>query len=67
MKFAYPAVLFALFAVAIPIIIHLFNFRKFKKIYFSNVSFLREVKKESQSKSKLKHLLILASRILAIG
>ena len=66
MKFAYPEFLFALFAVAIPIIIHLFNFRKFKKIYFSNVSFLREVKKESQSKSKLKHLLILASRILAI-
>lgn len=66
MKFAYPEFLFALFAIAIPIIIHLFNFRKFKKIYFSNVSFLREVKKESQSKSKLKHLLILASRILAI-
>lgn len=66
MKFAYPEFLFALFAVAIPIIIHLFNFRKFKKIYFSNVSFLREVKKESQSKSKLKHLLILCSRILAI-
>lgn len=66
MKFAYPEFLFALFAVAIPIIIHLFNFRKFKKIYFSNVSFLREVKKESQSKSKIKHLLILCSRILAI-
>ncbi|MGE0561203.1 MAG: BatA domain-containing protein [Flavobacteriales bacterium] len=66
MKFAYPEFLFALFAIAIPIIIHLFNFRKFKKIYFSNVSFLREVKKESQSKSKLKHLLILASRILTI-
>ncbi|HRP59395.1 MAG TPA: BatA domain-containing protein, partial [Vicingus sp.] len=66
MKFAYPEFLFALFAIAIPIIIHLFNFRKFKKIYFSNVRFLREVKKESQSKSKLKHLLILASRILAI-
>ncbi len=66
MKFAYPEFLFALFAIAIPIIIHLFNFRKFKKIYFSNVSFLREVKKESQSKSKLKHLLILFSRILAI-
>lgn len=66
MKFAYPEFLFALFAIAIPIIIHLFNFRKFKKIYFSNVSFLREVKKESQSKSKLKHLLILCSRILAI-
>jgi len=66
MKFAYPEFLYALFAVAIPIIIHLFNFRKFKKIYFSNVEFLKEIQQETQAKSKLKHLLILASRILAI-
>jgi len=66
MKFAYPEFLYALFAIAIPIIIHLFNFRKFKKIYFSNVSFLKEVQQETQSKSRLKHLLILLSRILAI-
>ncbi|MBL4592204.1 MAG: BatA domain-containing protein [Flavobacteriales bacterium] len=66
MKFAYPEFLYALFAIAIPIIIHLFNFRKFKKIYFSNVEFLKEVQQETQSKSKLKHLLILLSRILAI-
>jgi hypothetical protein len=66
MKFAYPEFLYALIAIAIPIIIHLFNFRKFKKIYFSNVEFLKEVQQETQSKSKLKHLLILLSRILAI-
>jgi hypothetical protein len=66
MKFAYPEFLYALFAIAIPIIIHLFNFRKFKKIYFSNVEFLKEVQQETQSKSQLKHLLILLSRILAI-
>lgn len=66
MKFASPEFLFALIAIAIPIIIHLFNFRKFKKVYFSNISFLKEVKQETQSKSKLKHLLILLSRILAI-
>ncbi len=66
MKFAYPEFLYALFAIAIPIVIHLFNFRKFKKIYFSNVEFLKEVQQETQAKSKLKHLLILLSRILAI-
>jgi hypothetical protein len=66
MKFAYPEFLYALFAIAIPIIIHLFNFRKFKKIYFSNVAFLKEVQQETQAKSNLKHLLILISRILAI-
>jgi hypothetical protein len=55
-----------LFAISIPIIIHLFNFRKYKTVYFTNVKFLRELKQESQSKSRLKELLILAARILAI-
>ncbi len=66
MNFSNPAFLFALSAIAIPIIIHLFNFRKFKTIYFSNIRFLKEVKQETQAKSKLKHLLVLAARILAI-
>lgn len=67
MKFAYPEFLYALSAIAIPIIIHLFNFRKYKKLYFSNVEFLKDIQQETQSKSKLKHLLILFSRILAIS
>ncbi|MDO9184539.1 MAG: BatA domain-containing protein [Bacteroidia bacterium] len=67
MSFTYPAFLFALSAIAIPIIIHLFNFRKFKTVYFSNIRFLKEVKEETQAKSKLKHLLVLAARILAIS
>jgi hypothetical protein len=65
-QFLYPAFLFALFAIAIPIIIHLFNFRRFKRVYFTNVQFLKEVKQETQSKSRVKHLLVLISRILAI-
>lgn len=66
MNFTYPAFLFALAAIAIPIIIHLFNFRRFKTVYFSNIRFLKEVKQETQAKSKLKHLLVLAARILAV-
>ena len=66
MSFLYPGFLYGLFAIAIPVIIHLFNFRRYKKIYFTNVSFLKEVKQESESKSKLKHLLILIARILAV-
>lgn len=67
MSFVYPAFLYALFSILIPIIIHLFNFRKYRKVYFTNVKFLRELKQESQSKSRLKELLILASRILALS
>lgn len=66
MNFNYPAFLFATVAIAIPIIIHLFNFRKYKTVYFSNVRFLKEVKQETQSRSRLKQLLILAARIMAI-
>lgn len=66
MNFLYPGFLFALLSVAIPVIIHLFNFRKFKKVYFSNVQFLKEVEQQNSSREKLKNLLILFSRILAI-
>ena len=66
MKFLYPQFLYALALVAIPIIIHLFNFRKFRTVYFSNVQFLKAVKEKTKSQSQLKHLLILFSRILAI-
>ncbi|MGY4384544.1 preprotein translocase subunit SecG [Pedobacter sp. UYP24] len=66
MNFLYPGFLFALLAIAIPIVIHLFNFRKFKKVYFSNVQFLKEAREQNSSREKLKHLLVLFSRILAI-
>ncbi|MCB0761224.1 MAG: BatA and WFA domain-containing protein [Flavobacteriales bacterium] len=67
MQFVYPEILYALFALAIPVLVHLFNFRRFKRVAFSNVSFLKEVRQETQSKSRLKHLLILVTRMLAMA
>lgn len=66
MSFIFPTFLYALFILAIPVLIHLFNFRKYKKVYFTNVKFLRELKQESQSKSRLKEILILVCRLLAL-
>jgi hypothetical protein len=66
MRYQNPQLLYFLFAIAIPILIHLFNFRKHKTIYFSSIRFLKEIKEENKKKSNLKNLLILASRILAI-
>ncbi|OYT13898.1 MAG: hypothetical protein B6I19_02690 [Bacteroidetes bacterium 4572_114] len=66
MQFVNPLFLFGLFAIAIPIIIHLFNFRKFQKVYFTNVEFIEELKQQTQKQSQLKHLIILLLRILAI-
>src|SRR5690606_39651847 len=66
MSFLYPNFLWALSALAIPIIIHLFNFRKTTRIYFSNTRFLKRVKEASTAKRRLKHYLILLSRLLFI-
>ena len=64
MSFLYPGFLYGLLALSIPVIIHLFNFRRTKKIYFSNNKFLQQVKESKSAKQKLKHLLIMTSRLL---
>ena len=66
MKYQNPELLFFLIALAIPIIIHLFNLRKHKKIYFSSIRFLKEIKEKNRRKANLKNILVLISRILAI-
>ena len=67
MQFIYPGLLWALTLLAIPILIHLFYFRRFKKVYFSNVRFLKEIKDETSSRNKIKNILILLMRLLAIA
>lgn len=66
MSFLYPSFLFFLGLVSIPIIIHLFHFRRYKTIYFSSLQFLFNVAKETKSRNKLKHLLVLLARILTV-
>lgn len=67
MSFLYPTFLWALAGLSIPIIIHLFYFRRFKKVYFSNTRFLQEIKEETSSRNRLKNLLVLLMRCLAIA
>lgn len=66
MHFTFPLFLFALFAVLIPIFIHLFNFRRYKTEYFSNVKLLQDILLKTKKESQLKHLIVLLIRILAI-
>lgn len=66
MQFKNPDLLYALFLLLIPIIVHLFQLRRFKKTPFSNVSFLQAVVKNTRKSSKLKKWLILATRLLAL-
>jgi hypothetical protein len=67
MHFLYPAFLFALFTLAIPVLVHLFNFRRYKKVFFSNVQFLKEVQEQQASRRNVKERLILAARMLALA
>jgi len=66
MRFVYPDFLWALLLLIIPIIIHLYNFRKYKTLYFSSLTFLKKVELENQATKNLKHWLILVSRILCL-
>lgn len=66
MKFQHPGYLFFLFFLIIPIIIHLYSFRQYKTFYFSSIVFLKNIDQETKSLRKLKHLLVLISRLLAI-
>ncbi len=67
MQFLFPWFLGALAVISIPVIIHLFYFRRFKKVYFTNVRFLKEVKEETANRQKLRNLLVLLMRCLAIA
>lgn len=66
-SFLYPQFLWAFSLLAIPIAIHLFNFRKYKEIYFPNTLFLKSIKEQSKSANHLKNLLILLLRLLAFS
>jgi hypothetical protein len=67
MQFLHPWLLWALLALALPIIIHLFHFRRFKKVYFTNVKFLKEIKEEKSTRNKVRNLLVLLSRLAAFA
>ncbi len=66
MIFLNPAVLFGLLAASIPVLIHLLNLRKLKRIEFSTLAFLKELQKNKIRKVKLKQWILLALRVLII-
>ena len=67
MRFLYPNMLWGLLALLIPIVIHLFNFRRHKLVYFSNTAVLRSIQQENAKTRKLKYLITLLLRCLFIA
>ncbi|MCX7547342.1 BatA domain-containing protein [Xanthomarina sp. F1114] len=67
MQFKHPELLYALFALLIPILIHLFQLRKFKNQAFTNVAFLKKVTAQSRKSSQIKKWLVLCTRMLVFA
>lgn len=67
MHFRHPEILYALFFLIIPVLIHLFNFQRFTVQRFTNVQFLQEIQAKSRKANQLKKRLILLSRLLALA
>jgi hypothetical protein len=63
MQFKYPEILWGLLLLLIPILIHLFQLRRFKKTLFTNVKFLKLVVSESRKSSTLKKWMLLLARL----
>ncbi len=67
MQFKHPEILYALFLLLIPIIIHLFQLRRFQKVPFTNVSFLKQITLQTRKSSQLKKWLTLITRLLLLS
>ncbi|GAB5557577.1 MAG: BatA and WFA domain-containing protein [Schleiferiaceae bacterium] len=67
MTFTHPEFLWGFTALSIPIFYHLFQLRKFQKVYFSDVRFLTQVQQKSARRKKIEHWVTLLLRLLAIS
>jgi len=66
MHFKQPEILYFLFLLIVPILVHLFQLRRFKTSYFTNVRFLKELVVQTRKSSKIKKRLLLATRLLLL-
>lgn len=67
MQFKHPEILWALLLLLIPIFIHLFQLRRFQKVKFTNVKFLKNVKLQTRKSSQIKKWLTLLTRLLLLA
>lgn len=67
MNFLNPTILWGLFALAVPIIVHFFNLQRPKLVLFSNIAFVKEVQKNVVRRLKLRQWLLLLTRLLAVA
>lgn len=67
MTFLQPALLLGLPLVSLPIIIHLINLRRHRTVPWGAMMFLLAATRQHRGRTKLRHLLILLTRMLAVA
>ena len=66
MNFKHPEILYFLLLLIVPLLVHLFQLRKFKKEYFTNIQILKQLSIQTRKSSKIKKWLLLATRLLLL-
>ena len=66
-QFLHPVFLYGLLLLVIPVLLHLFSLKRYKKVYFSNFNFLEALQKQKKNSSRLKNLVLLFLRLLALS
>jgi len=67
MGFLFPFFLVAGIALLIPILIHLFNLRRYKHVLFPNIRFLRQLQVASKRTAKIQKKWLLLTRLLFLA
>lgn len=62
--FLHPYLLWSTGLLLVPVLIHLFSFKKFKKLAFSDVSLLKSIHQSGVAKKNISALLVLLCRLL---
>ncbi len=67
MSFLYPLFLLAGLSLAIPVLIHLFNLRRYKTVLFPHTRFLKSIQLNSRKQSQVRYKWLLAARLLFLA
>lgn len=67
MSFLYPLFLVAGLTLLIPVLIHLFNLRRYKTVYFPHTRFLKNIQLNSRRQSQVRYKWLLAARLLFLA
>src|SRR6267142_2990159 len=67
LQFAHPSYLWGLFAVALPILVHLFNQRRPRPLAFGAIEFVLRSQRQKARRLRLRQILLLALRCLLIA